>query len=143
VLDVILIVTIAFALSCALIFVLHWRSVNRDREESVIVFNRPFVPCLTLLETLDTHYGPLCDAHLQLFRLLLGGGAKGVSLSHLQPLYQYLAARYPEIYDGSSFAEWLAFYQAAGIVALGRSSVWLTSSGLRLLQHSESEWFAA
>ena len=133
----------AFVLALALILALRLRPAPRRAAAIAIVPQRSFVPCLSLDEALDTRLGPLASLQLHLLRWLRSAGEKGIPLAKLRPVHSEFARRYPELYDGCDFEQWLRFFDAAGLMAISGHTAWLGPEGLRLLEHSGSERFAA
>jgi hypothetical protein len=63
----------------------------------------------------DGDYNLLWQTQLPALELLNSAGSCGVSLTRMTKLYREIARVYPEIYDGSTFQEWLDALQNATV----------------------------
>ncbi len=95
---------------------------------------QPFA-AIGLLEAFDPEYAVLWTTQLEPLRLINAGGVRGVTYSRVYGVYLRSANVYPELYDGSSFAEGLFFVQRAGLVVLAPQRVKITREGRVLLEH--------
>jgi hypothetical protein len=132
---------VAFVLAFTMILALRLRSncVSRYSDEmGMTEFRKPFLPCLSLEESLDPHHGELAAIQVRTLALIREAGHKGVYFNCLRPAYEELASHFPELYDGSTFEQWLRFYHSAHVVVITGANVRLGPQGLRLLQHSSS-----
>jgi hypothetical protein len=66
-----------------------------------------------------------------------------VPYDRLYRAYQAAAASFPELYEGSSFAQWLLSLQRSELIALASYRVKITESGRSLLQHCMQATVAA
>jgi hypothetical protein len=94
---------------------------------------QPFT--LSLCDAFDPEHVLLWSSQLEALRLIASGDKTGVEYQRLEAAYRGAAARFPELYEGSSFAQWLFFLQRSEVVVLTRSRVKITPYGRNLLQH--------
>jgi len=97
---------------------------------------RPFT--LTLDDAPATDCALLWATQLTALQQLHASGSRGVKYEALYRTYQAAAGAYPELYEGSSFAQWLLFLDKQNLLALNRSRVTLTEHGQQFLQQCEA-----
>ena len=93
---------------------------------------QPFM--LSLCDAFDPEHAILWSSQLTALRLIASGDKRGVKYSCVYSVYQAAARHYPELYDGSSFAQWLLFLERSELIALTRFRVKITEHGRKLLQ---------
>jgi len=82
----------------------------------------------------------LWRAHLPVLRRLGSAGRCGVHIDDIQDLYCELSRCYPELYEGSSFQEWISALEGAEVLdRFGSSFVSLTEKGMFLISFVECE----
>ena len=90
---------------------------------------------LSVSDAFDAEHVWLWHTQVDALRLLAAGGKRGVTFDRVYRAYQTAAVNFPELYEGSSFAQWLFFLQRSELVRLTGYRVILTDSGKSLLQH--------
>ncbi|MFB3814265.1 MAG: hypothetical protein ACE14L_09140 [Terriglobales bacterium] len=98
---------------------------------------RPFT--LTLTEAFDPEHAVLWGTQLPALLLIDAAGGRGMRYSRLLQVYERTAACYPELYEGSSFAEWLLFLERNELAVLGSHRVRMTPYGREFLRHCAAE----
>ena len=74
----------------------------------------------------------LWEEPLAALRLIKSSGPSGIRVERLQPIFNQAAARFPEIYDGHTFSQWLEFLEETRLVVWG-DRVKLTLEGQAFL----------
>jgi hypothetical protein len=130
---------VALLAFCALLGMrLHTRFLAARRGRiSPVPSVRPFTPCVPVGEALDHQYGNLCTVQLEPLQLLNIAGYRGLPVSMFSSCYQRSLDVYPEIYEGSSFEQWLAYYTSAQLISLSGRRAYLTTEGRRVLKLQE------
>jgi hypothetical protein len=59
----------------------------------------------------------------------------GISAALLHPIFKKAAARFPEIYDGYSFLQWLEFLEETQLISWDDETVSLTPPGGAFLRY--------
>jgi hypothetical protein len=88
---------------------------------------KPFV--LSLEDAFDPNHALLWSTQVPALQLIASGGSAGVSYNRLYAAYQKTAASFPELYDGSSFAQWLSCLERSNLITLTSYRVKITSYG--------------
>jgi hypothetical protein len=88
---------------------------------------KPFV--LSLDDAFDPNHAVLWSTQVPALQLIASAGAAGVPYNRLYAAYQKTAEAFPELYDGSSFAQWLSCLQRANLITLASHRVKITSYG--------------
>lgn len=109
---------------------LESRAIRSKRDP---VPARPF-PLLSIADAFDPIYSVLWEAPIAVLQLIAHAGAFGIPVANLQAIYERAAARFPEIYDGSSFVQWLRFLEEMRLISWHGYKVALTPDGHAFLR---------
>lgn len=102
---------------------------------------RPF--WLTVEAAFDSQHAQLWSTQLPGLRCLAAAGPRGMSYHDLFTLaYQSAAQHYPELYEGTSFAQWLWSLEQAGLITLRANRAVLTPLGHNFLRYCPTEFLA-
>lgn len=93
---------------------------------------RPFT--LSLTEAFDPDHAILWSTQVPALQLIGNAGPRGVTYHRLFCCYERTAQRYPELYDGCSFAQWLSFLQGAELITVSTYRVRITRTGRCFLE---------
>ena len=89
---------------------------------------------LSITEAFDPIYSILWEAPIAALELIDSAGPAGIPVARLRPTYEGAAARFPEIYDGCSFLQWLQFLEEAQLISWHAYKVMLTPDGQAFLR---------
>ena len=89
---------------------------------------------LSIAEAFDPIYSVLWEAPIAALELIDSAGLTGIPPARLRPIYERAAARFPEIYDGCSFLQWLQFLEETRLISWQAYKVVLTLDGQALLR---------
>jgi hypothetical protein len=89
---------------------------------------------LSITEAFDPIYSVLWEAPIAALELINSAGTSGMPVARLRPLYDEAAARFPEIYDGCSFLQWLRFLEEAELISWHSYKLVLTPDGQAFLR---------
>lgn len=89
---------------------------------------------LSITEAFDPVFAPLWEAPIAALELADRGGGAGIATASLRHIYHRAAHRFPEIYEGSTFASWLRFLEGTGLIARSGPLVTLTADGHAFLK---------
>jgi hypothetical protein len=82
----------------------------------------------------------LWRAHLAVLRRLRSAGRRGLPIGDIHDLYCKLSRCYPELYEGSTFQDWMSALEGAEVVdRFGSSLISLTDKGMFLIGFVECE----
>lgn len=95
---------------------------------------KPF-SVLSVALAFDPDQAILWDTQVPALRLLASAGPKGLRLQRLHLWYLDSAGHYPELYDGYSFKEWLAFLDQSQLIVCKRRRVVLMPLAHELLHY--------
>ena len=104
------------------------------RAQPVIQRVDPFAT-LNIAQAFDPTYGALWEAPIRALDCLSSAGATGIPISRLYPIFREAASRFPEIYDGYHFQEWLQFLESNELIHWCGQQVTLTRQGREFLAH--------
>jgi hypothetical protein len=103
---------------------------------------RPF--SLTLSEAFDPQHALVWSTQVPALLYIAACGAEGVAYRDLYRMaYEPPARHYPELYEGSSFAEWLFCLEKSELIRLTPGRVALTSKGRTFLEYCLTELLPA
>jgi hypothetical protein len=71
--------------------------------------------------------------------MVLAAGARGLSPQRLYRFYLASAAAFPELYDGSSFYNWLDFLERSRLITMTQERIVLTPEGREFLDYVSTE----
>jgi hypothetical protein len=128
------VVLLIYLLALALI-VMSFLPRLRSRELESTTDEEDGQPFCALPVTLafDPEYAIIWDTQLPAMELISAAGKRGVAKHDLLFRYCKDACRYPELYDGSSFKQWLHFLESAQLIACNQTRVVLTAEGREFL----------
>jgi hypothetical protein len=91
---------------------------------------------LSITLAFDLDHALVWETQIPILQLISIAGPHGISVRRLHRAYLESAGRYPELYDGSSFKQWLEFLECAQLVAcIDGQRVLLTSQGREFLHY--------
>ncbi len=90
---------------------LESREISRKRN---VWLHRP-VRLLCISQAFDPIYAPLWEAPVTALRLV-NSGKSGIPAGRLRPIFANAASRFPEIYEGCEFVQWLEFLESEDLV---------------------------
>jgi hypothetical protein len=131
----ILLFSVAVFVGVSLILtILHYRErhvLERIRSEPAgVAFST-----LSIALAFDPDHAILWETQVPALELISSAGPPGVHIRQLYAWFGVAAARYPELYEGSSFKQWLDFLEKAQLITFDASRVALTSKGREFLQY--------
>lgn len=85
----------------------------------------------------DPEYALLWETQVGAVQLISAAGGDGVTQASLRPLFEQEARRYPELYDGASFEDWLEFLEQAEVAARRAGTLTITHTGREFLLFQE------
>lgn len=143
-----LLVTVALLLVLALVALVRTRRARAALRDIPVrltpVPDLISVPALSLEDAFEPDCLLLWYGQLALLQFIARAGENGVPIDRVRPLYKRAAARFPELYEGSTFEQWLRFDEAARLICRNDASVWITRQGIEFLKRFHSnQWSAA
>jgi hypothetical protein len=124
---------IAFVLIVSLLLVADLAERKHVRQLRLGPLSQPF-SALSIAYAFDPERFMLWDTQLPLLEQLRSAGPKGYSLAQLYAYYLQLGRRYPELYDGSSFEDWLGFLAASELLRLDTDHGYITAQGRQFVR---------
>jgi hypothetical protein len=104
------------------------------RRKGFLTLAKPLA-LLSITEAFDPIYSVLWEAPLAALELIDSAGTRGIPVARLRPIYDDAAVRFPEIYDGCSFLQWLQFMEEAEFISWHTYRLVLTPDGQAFLRH--------
>jgi hypothetical protein len=89
---------------------------------------------LPINEAFDPIYSVLWEAPIAALELIDSAGPAGIPAARSRRIYEGAAARFPEIYDGCSFLQWLQFLEETQLISWHAYKVVLTLGGQAFLR---------
>ena len=103
------------------------------RRKRILTQAKPLA-LLSITEAFDQIYSVLWEAPIAALELINSAGTSGMPVARLRTLYDEAAARFPEIYDGCSFLQWLRFLEEAELISWHSYKLVLTPDGQAFLR---------
>jgi hypothetical protein len=94
----------------------------------------PFI-VISIAQAFEPVFALLWEAPIHALELVQAGGARGIPVSRLRPIFNEATARFPEIYDGYSFEHWLQFLEDLHLVNWSGQQITLTHGGREFLEY--------
>ena len=125
-----------FLVFLAIVALLSIASVleSRERRRRSAAACRLF-PVLSLTDPLDPSYAIVWQTQLAALEQMSTAGSMGLAVRSLRPSFSQLARRYPELYEGTTFDEWVGFLEQEGLARRTSNTIWLTAEGHAMLEH--------
>jgi hypothetical protein len=89
---------------------------------------------LSLAEAFDPIYSVLWEAPVAALTLIDSAGILGIPAGRLRSIYTEAADRFPEIYEGCSFAAWLQFLEDTRMISWNGTHLVFTPDGQAFLR---------
>ncbi len=89
---------------------------------------------LSIAEAFDPILSVVWEAPIAALKVVESAGTSGLPPARLRPMYDKAAARFPEIYDGCDFADWLRFLQDSQMISWNGPCVVITPDGQAFLR---------
>ncbi len=132
---VLIVAILSLLVFVAVMVVLFFAALAENRQMRRIHFDPSACPfTLSLSDAFDPDHAVLWTTQIPVLELINAAGARGISYERIFRLYAAAARSYPELYDGSSFAEWLLFLQQSDLIAMGSHRVKITGHGREFLR---------
>ena len=103
------------------------------RRKRILRQAKPLAP-LSITEAFDPIYSALWEAPIAALRLIDSAGTSGIPVASLRPIYEEAADRFPEIYDGCGFLQWLQFLEETQLISWHGYKLVLTPEGEAFLR---------
>jgi hypothetical protein len=107
-----------------------------ERQLATIRAEVPGAPfrVLSVCDAFEAEYAALWETQVPALTLIASEDPSGVSIQALHRFYRRSARRYPELYDGSSFQQWVMFLETTELIVVGDKRVTITKEGLEFLK---------
>jgi hypothetical protein len=108
---------------------LESRNIQHKRRGCL---EQPFT-FLSINHAFEPTFAPLWEAPIHGLELMKSAGAQGIPVSRLRPIFNKTAVRFPEMYDGYSFEQWLQFLEDTELACWTGHKFVLTPRGREFL----------
>ena len=106
---------------------------TRTRRATPVVRRVDPFSTINVAQAFDPIYAALWEAPTRALEYLKRAGSRGVPISRLYPIFCEAASRFPEIYNGCDFPQWLQFLETNELVHWYGQLVTLTRQGREFL----------
>jgi hypothetical protein len=134
VVNILLFLVAVFVGVSLILTILHYRErhvLERIRcEPAGVAFST-----LSIALAFDPDHAILWETQVPALKLISSAGPQGVHMRQLYAWFRVAAVRYPEVYEGSGFKQWLDFLEEAQLVTFDASRVALTPKGREFLRY--------
>ena len=134
----VLILAIASYLIFFLVLLLLWVAGMVEsrgiRNRQLLVLHNP-LPLLSITQAFEPAYAVLWEGPITALRLVEAAGPAGLPAVRLRPAFRKAVVRFPEIYDGYNFVEWIQFLEQNELIAWDGYRIKLTAGGLAFLKY--------
>jgi hypothetical protein len=123
-----------FFLVVALLWIANTLESRTIRRRRILIPTESLAP-LSINEAFEPIYSVLWEAPIAALELVQSAGPSGIPVARLRPIYRQAATRFPEIYDGCGFVEWLRFLEATDLIFWAGCKIVLTPEGKAFLRY--------
>ncbi len=130
------------ALASVVVFVgtlvlIAFANMAEEHQLRRLDLNVPGAPfrVLSVCDAFEPEYAVLWDTQVPALRLIAGEGNRGLPLTKLREIYRASARRYPELYDGCTFQQWLTFLEIAELITTTEHRAAITKEGIEFLKY--------
>jgi hypothetical protein len=134
----VLLLAVASFLAFVSIVLLLWVANTLDARKTCRkseIHVGPSFAVLPITQAFEPVFAVLWVAPIHALELIRSGGTRGIPVSRLRSTFNEAAARFPEIYDGFGFGQWLQFLEDAQFVVWTGQEVTLTREGCEFLEY--------
>ena len=134
----VLILAIASLLAFLVITLLLWLADALESHSRLVAGHTVPATSFTMLsvsQAFEPVYCRLWTDPIQALELVQSTGRRGLPVSRLRPIFRKAAARYPEIYDGYSFEQWLQLLVDSVLIDWSGQTLTLTEEGHAFLEY--------
>jgi hypothetical protein len=125
---------VVFVLVSLVLTVVHYR----ERQALERIRCEPVGVCFSALSValaFDPDHAILWETQVPVLELISAAGPQGLHIRQLYAWFRESAFRYPELYDGSGFKQWLGILEESELVTFNVHHVILTPKGHEFLQY--------
>lgn len=90
---------------------------------------------LSVCDAFEPEYAVLWETQAPALRLIAAAAKRGVPRQALLTQYRRTSRMFPELYEGTSFQQWLEFLQRSELVTVGEGRVYITPQGTEFLRY--------
>jgi hypothetical protein len=108
---------------------------SREIHRQIIATRAKPLSLLSITDAFDPIYTVLWEAPIAALELIDSAGPSGMPAARLRPIFVKAAARFPEIYEGCSFVQWLQFLEQNQLVSWNGYCVVLTPEAREFLKY--------
>jgi len=94
----------------------------------------PLALLLSFSDAFEPETAPIWDTQMPVLQKIHATPFPGIELRELEPVFARCEAHFPEIFEGSTFADWLAFCARLGLLLIYRGRVLMSSSGKKFME---------
>jgi hypothetical protein len=124
---------ILFIVTLVLLGFAEASEARKMRMADVSLEGTPF-RVLSVCDAFEPEYAVLWETQAPALQYVATAGAKGVTRPHLYAFYKRAACRYPELYEGSSFKQWLEFLEGSELIYDRGGRIGITPQGSQFLR---------
>lgn len=130
------------ALASVVVFVgtlvlIAFANMAEEQQLRRLEINRAGEPfrVLSVCDAFEPEYTVLWETQVPALCLIAAESSRGLPLPKLREVYRCSAKRYPELYDGCTFQQWLTFLQMAELITTTEHRATITKEGLDFLKY--------
>ncbi len=130
------------ALASVVVFVgtlvlIAFANMAEEHQLKRLDLNMPGAPfrVLSVCDAFEPEYAVLWDTQVPALKTIAAEGSRGLPLTRLRELYRCSARRYPELYDGCTFQQWLTFLEIAELITTTEHRAAITKEGIEFLKY--------
>ncbi|HXZ80116.1 MAG TPA: hypothetical protein VEG30_09320 [Terriglobales bacterium] len=125
---------IFFILVIVALGIAHLAEKRESRHLCLQLSDKPF-SVLSVAHAFEEDSAILWESQVCALQTTAAAGTRGIALVRFRRLYIELASRYPELYDGSSFEQWVHFLESAELISCIDYKVVITRQGQQFLKY--------
>ena len=90
---------------------------------------------LSVCDAFEAEYAVLWETQAPALRLIAAATKKGIPKQALLTQYRRTSRIFPELYEGTSFQQWLDFLQRSELVSVREGRIFITPQGSEFLRY--------
>src|SRR5512142_1636310 len=126
--------TIFFVLVLVALGIAQLAERKEERRLFLRIPGKPFT-VICIAQAFEEDSAILWDTQVPALQQIATGGTRGVQVTKLRRYFSGTARRYPELYEGVYFEQWVRFLEDAELVTIGADDrIIITPQGLEFLK---------
>jgi len=127
----------AFVFFVLVLIALSVAQLAERKEERRLFLRIPGKPftVISIAQAFEEDSAILWETQVPSLQLIASGGPKGTPVLKMRRFFIVASKRYPELYEGVYFEQWLHFLEQAELISLADEKIVITPQGVDFLKY--------